>query len=159
MDAIPTGDLAKDVQNLDLSKDELPLQRSLGVCWNIITDMFTFRVQVDDKAFTCRGVLSVLNGIFDPLGFVAPVTVQGRFLLRQLSTQIGEWDSPLPDDKRAEREKWEASLQYLQELQIPQCYFPFSYTNAKSSELSSHVCRCFCQGNFCCCLLEDDQPR
>lgn len=134
MDAIPTDDLVKDVQNLDLSKDELPLQRSLGICWNLITDMFTFRVQVD-KPFTRRGVLSLVNSIFYPLGFIAPVTVQGRFLLRQLSSQVGEWDSPLPDDKRAEWEKWKASLQHLQELQIPRCYSSFSSTNAKSTEL------------------------
>ena len=135
MDAIPIDDLAKDVQNLILSKDELPLQRSLGVCWNLITDMFTFRVQVDDKPFTRRGVLSVVNSIFDPLGFIAPVTVQGRFLLRQLSSQVGDWDSPLPDENRAEWEKWKASLQHLQELQIPRCYSSFSTTNAKSTEL------------------------
>ena len=135
MDAIPTNDLAKDVQNLDLSRDELPLQRSLGVCWNLITDMFTFRLQVDDKPFTRRGVLSVVNSIFDPLGFVTPATVQGKFLLRQLSAQVGEWDCPLPDDKRAEWEKWKDSLQHLQELQIPRCYSPFSSTNAKSREL------------------------
>ncbi|KAI4883907.1 hypothetical protein NFI96_004101 [Prochilodus magdalenae] len=135
MDAIPIDDLAKDVQNLDLSKDELPLQRSLGVCWNLITDTFTFRVQVDDKPFTRRGVLSVVNSMFDPLGFIAPVTVQGRFLLRQLSLEVGEWDSPLPDNKRAEWEKWKASLQHLQDLQISRCYSIFSPTSAKSAEL------------------------
>lgn len=41
MGAIPTNDLAKDVQDLDLSKDE----RTLGICWNLISDLFTFRVQ------------------------------------------------------------------------------------------------------------------
>lgn len=36
---------------------------------------------------------------------------------------------------RADWEKWKASLQHLQELQIPRCYSPFSSTNAKSREL------------------------
>lgn len=40
------------------------------------TDTFTFKVSVDNKPFTCHGVLSVINSLFDPLGFVAPVTIQ-----------------------------------------------------------------------------------
>lgn len=35
-------DLAKDLTNLDLSCEKLPLQRSLGVYWDINSDVFTF---------------------------------------------------------------------------------------------------------------------
>ncbi|KAJ8364608.1 hypothetical protein SKAU_G00134390 [Synaphobranchus kaupii] len=135
INAFPVDDLARDVQDLDLSKDEIPLQRSLGICWNLVSDTFTFRVQDDDKPFTRRGVLSVVNSLFDPLGFVAPVTIQGKSLLRQLASQVGEWDSPLPHDKKAEWMKWRESLLHLQELQIPRRYASFSPSSAKSKEL------------------------
>ncbi len=91
--------------------------------------MFTFRVQDDDKLFAPRGVLSVVNSLFDPLGFVTSATIQGRYLLQQLSSEVGEWDSPLPDDKQAE---WRESLQHLQELQILRYYSSFSPSSSKN---------------------------
>ncbi|KAK0137151.1 hypothetical protein N1851_026658 [Merluccius polli] len=86
MQAFTPDDLAADLRDLGLDKEELPVQRSLGLCWNIDSDTFTFKVAVNDKPFTRRGVLSTVNSLFDPLGFVAPVTIKGRALLRELSS-------------------------------------------------------------------------
>lgn len=135
MEAFPAEDRARDSKDLDLSTDDIPLQRSLGISWNITSDTFTFQVQNNDKPFTRRGVLSMVSSLFDPLGFVAPVTIQGRSLLRELSSQVGDWDSPLPNDKKAEWMKWRESLQHLQELQIPRCYSFLSPSSAQSREL------------------------
>lgn len=38
-------------------------------------DCFSFTVPELDKPYTRRGVLLVLNSLYDPLGFVAPVTI------------------------------------------------------------------------------------
>ena len=43
------------------SSRSLPAQHSLGVRWDIQEDRFTFRVSLEDKPFTRRGVLSVVN--------------------------------------------------------------------------------------------------
>lgn len=43
-----------------------------------------------------RGVVSVINSIFDPLGFISPVTLKGKILLRQLMSTTDEWDDSLP---------------------------------------------------------------
>ena len=43
MAAFPQEDLAKDLADMDLSKDELPLQRSLGLLWNLRSDCYTFQ--------------------------------------------------------------------------------------------------------------------
>lgn len=66
LDAFPAEDRAKDIQNLDLSVDDLPDQRSLGVIWNIMTDSFMFHVSEIEKPYTRRGVLSTVNSLFDP---------------------------------------------------------------------------------------------
>ena len=60
MQAFPADDLAKDLAVLDLSKDDLPIQRSLGLCWNLGEDTFTFQVSDALKPFTRRGVLSTV---------------------------------------------------------------------------------------------------
>lgn len=128
-------DRANSIKDLHFSTDEVPMQRSLGISWNILTDTFTFQVQEDNKPFTRRGVLSTINSIFDPLGYLSPVTIQGRSLLRQLTMESGEWDSPLPENLKAEWLKWKGSLSCLQELQIPRCYTSLSPSAASSREL------------------------
>ncbi|XDV17737.1 hypothetical protein PO909_023556 [Leuciscus waleckii] len=123
------------VKDLDFATDNVPVQRSLGISWNIVTDTFTFQVQRDDKPFTRRGVLSTINSIFDPLGFLSPVTIQGRSLLRELTMENGEWDAPLPGHLQAEWVKWKSSLQCLQDIQIPRCYTSLSTFAASTREL------------------------
>lgn len=99
MEAFPAEDRAKDLKDLDLAVDPLPLQRSLGLSWNLKTDSFTYLVSCEEKPFTRRGVLSTVNSLYDPLGFVAPITMQGKALVRDLSSEQSEWDAPLPPQK------------------------------------------------------------
>ena len=106
MEAFPTEDLAKDIRSLDLHQDNLPAQRSLGVFWDLETDAFTYKVSIPDKPPTRRGVLSVVNSVYDPLGLAAPVLLHGRLLLQQLvsmgkkktATAPLGWDDPLPEE-------------------------------------------------------------
>ena len=105
MEAFSAEDRTKDVLDLDLRHDSLPVQRSLGVFWDLETDAFTFKVSLPEKPFTRRGVLSIVNSVYDPLGFAVPVMLEGRKILQQL-VQMGEWtkenntplawDDPLP---------------------------------------------------------------
>lgn len=81
MEAFPCEDHATDLKDLDLAADSLPVQRSLGLHWDLDSDCFTYRVQEERKPFTRRGVLSTVNSLYDPLGFVSPVTIQGKALL------------------------------------------------------------------------------
>ncbi|KAK3738619.1 hypothetical protein QZH41_000925 [Actinostola sp. cb2023] len=57
MEAFPSEDQASDLRDLDLSKDAVPVQRSLGVSWDLKTDDFTFKVstEVEEKPFTRQG--------------------------------------------------------------------------------------------------------
>lgn len=57
MDAFPVEDRAKDLQDLDLFRDDLPDQRSLGIKWNIMADYFTFYILYTKKPYTRREVL------------------------------------------------------------------------------------------------------
>lgn len=43
--------------------------------------------------------LSSLKGAFDPLGFLAPDTIQGRALLGEITVELSDWDMPLLEDK------------------------------------------------------------
>ncbi len=135
MEAFPSSERAKDLKDLDFSKDPIPLQRSLGISWNLKTDCFTFKASQDLKPFTRRGILSTINSLYDPLGFVCPITTQGKALVRELSTIQQDWDTVLPSDKEGPWKAWTSSLAELDRLQIPRAYVPTSMCGAQLREL------------------------
>lgn len=128
-------DLAKDLKNSEFLADDLPTQRSLGVCWNLQEDFFTFKVNIGEKPFTRRGVLSSINSLFDPLGFVAPVTIAGKAILREAMTSGLDWDEPLPPDFIQRWNAWRSSLSGLEMLCVPRTYGGVPISQAHSTEL------------------------
>ncbi len=82
--AIPPEDRAKEVKELDLSKDQLPLERALGLQWFVQLDAFKFNITISDRAHTRRGILSVVSSIYDPIGFLCPLILPAKLLLQEL---------------------------------------------------------------------------
>lgn len=128
MMAFPSEDLAVGLKDLDYSTEFPPMQRSLGVSWDITKDTFTFRVSETEKPYTQRGVLSIINSLFDPLGFAVPVSIQGRALLRALTRETYEWDEPLPEIQLREWQEWRDS-------RGPRPYTTFSLADAQHKEI------------------------
>ncbi|KAI2646342.1 Transposon Tf2-6 polyprotein [Labeo rohita] len=121
MKAFPKKDHAEDLKDLDLGVDSLPVQHSLGLTWNLETDSFNFHVHQEEKPFMRMGVLSTVNSLYDPLGFLAPVVV--------------DWDTPLSIERQAEWNEWRCSLTTLEQLQIKRLYVPVSLTFTQKKEL------------------------
>jgi len=61
MASIPNKDQLKKVQSLDLQCEALPVERALGVSWDIENDEFSFDLKVLNKPLTRRGVLSIVS--------------------------------------------------------------------------------------------------
>lgn len=95
--SFPPEDLAKDTSEMEFSLENPHMQISLGMCWKMGTDTFTFQVCSSEKPYTKRGILSTFNCVFDPLRFVSPVILGGRLLLRAAIDTNPGWDEPLPD--------------------------------------------------------------
>lgn len=79
--------------------------------------------------------MSTVNGLYDPLGYVSPVTIQGKALVRELSNEQAEWDDPLPALKEEQWRLWTDSLCDLEQLQIDRPYVAVSLRSAKHREL------------------------
>ncbi|TKS65471.1 hypothetical protein D9C73_028149 [Collichthys lucidus] len=140
--AFPGEDLATGLQGLELGQHAPPLQHSLGLGWDLSTDQFSFRVESNDKPFTKRGVLSVINSLYDPLGFAVPVSIEGRYILREISKDISEWDTPLPKEQQDKWQKWKDSLKHLGQLKSSRMYTSISLSKAQRKEM--HV---FCDAS------------
>ena len=49
------------------------------------------------SVLTKRMCLSQVNGIYDPLGLVAPFTIKAKILLRKMCGIKLDWDDPMPE--------------------------------------------------------------
>lgn len=97
LETIPEDERAKGLKNLDLHQSSLPMERALGVQWCMETDLFQFRITLQDKPLTRRGILSTVSSVYDPLGYLAPFILIGKQILQQLCHDKADWDEPIPD--------------------------------------------------------------
>lgn len=75
-------------------------QKVLGVRWNVPCDQLVFSLdgiaqtatQLDP---TRRNVVSLIRQIYDPLGFLSPVTIRFKTLMQELCKAKRGWDQPL----------------------------------------------------------------
>lgn len=68
-----------------------------------------------------------------PLGFAAPVTIQGRLISRELTHENSEWDSPLQEMHKT-WSLWRDSLEALNEVRIPRAFTNIALSKAVCKE-------------------------
>ncbi|MCG7865422.1 MAG: hypothetical protein JAY74_03510 [Candidatus Thiodiazotropha taylori] len=128
-------DRAKDLKDIDIISDRLPIERALGVSWCIQSDTFQFRINLNNRPLTRRGILSIVSSLYDPLGFIAPVVLAGKRILQQMCADRADWDDPLPEPLRERWEQWRTSLDSLRSLRIHRCVKPDGFGHVKSVQL------------------------
>ena len=103
--AMPLHELASNCLevNLKFKSDSIatenPVLKTLGLWWNYNEDSWTinkptFTVDTASK----RSLLSDLARIFDPLGFLAILTIRGKLILQRAMEGVFTWDGVLPPD-------------------------------------------------------------
>ena len=137
LEALPVEDRSKNLKDLDLRHDILPVLRSLGTYWCIESDTIGFCIQLKDKPLTRRGILSTVSSVYDPLGIVAPVILVGKQLLQELCRDGIDWDDPVPDHIHSRWEKWRSELPLLENIRIPRCVKPCNFGEPVTTELHS----------------------
>lgn len=95
LEALPVNDRAKDLRDLDLRQGTMSFK---GTYWCIEWDTFGFRIELRDKPVTRRGILSTFGSVYDPLGAVSPVILNGKQILQALCRQNVNRDDPIPED-------------------------------------------------------------
>ena len=128
----PCDDLGENLKEID--SDET-VHRSLGLCLNLKDDTFQFSEPMTEKPFTRRGILSTVNSLFDPLGFIAPIILSGKILLREVTPSGVDWDEPLPSVYEQKWAEWTSSLQILKDAAIPRMLSHQSVSLAKDVEV------------------------
>ncbi|XP_056006864.1 uncharacterized protein LOC130050676 [Ostrea edulis] len=135
VDALSPGDRAGDLSDVQLDLNTIPSQSSLGLKWNISSDTFTFSTDLKYVPETKRDILSYLHSLYDPIGFLSPVILSGKFIFRDITQLELGWDELLHKDIILRWRTWQSSLHHLSEVEIPRRYVPTSIKNAERIEL------------------------
>ena len=121
----------KGVKDADLSSGELPVKRTLGDQWNIDKDKFGFKLAAEEKTLTCRGLLSTLSSVYDPLGFAAPFILEGRIIIQKLCKENSAWDESIPRMLKGEWNIWKEELRNLVATKVLRCFKPTAFSKIK----------------------------
>ncbi|XP_068738113.1 uncharacterized protein [Montipora capricornis] len=87
-------------KDTDLSFAKQQLQQSgksktslLGLGWDKEKDELKVKFPTEEVQPTKRGVLSKLGQVYDPLGLVSPVTLEGKVIFRDVCDEKQAWDT------------------------------------------------------------------
>ncbi|CAG7727908.1 unnamed protein product, partial [Allacma fusca] len=110
----------KELTSLNLDKDETT--KALGLIWNPASDDFRFTIKVNAATTqTKRSMLSEIAKVFDPLGFIAPVTIRAKCMMQLLWKLQTGWDSKPTAEICNIWSTYQQELQELQHLRVPRC--------------------------------------
>ena len=93
----------------------------LGISWQPSSDAFYFQwthPQVPDTV-TKRKALSHIAQLYDPVGWITPITVRFRIFMQTLWNAKLQWDDPLPHQLQVTWDQLFSQLQQLQDFAVP----------------------------------------
>ena len=116
---IPEEDRATD--SVSFSDGDM---KTLGISWDPRSDTFkfvgfSFISAVENE--TKRTLTSKVSSFFDPLGFICPLLVEAKTLLRTVWTKDSKWDSPIEAETFNKWKSWVDQVEHFTGVVIPRC--------------------------------------
>ena len=110
--------------NLNMERDILPTEKTLGLHWDAERDVFVIKTGNPPTHLSQRILLSAINSIYDPLGFIQPVFLKAKRILQKSQIDWITWDDPLPKRLVERWLRWVDGLGHLSAITIPCCLQP-----------------------------------
>ena len=101
----------------------------LGLTWNSTNDTLSLSLENMIKKseaitkLTKRSTISFASKLFDPLGYVEPITVKAKIMIQDLWKQNLSWDEDVPSDHENQWLNWISDISNLTSIEIPRPYF------------------------------------
>lgn len=124
----------------------------LGLTWNTLEDSLHCNMNINEtipEKITKRNVMSIVQHVFDPLGFVCPVTLIPKLIMQKVWEQKINWDKEIPIELTQEFKKWLKTAHMINKYCVPRCMTPVP---VEKCETSLHV---FCdasQNSYASCI-------
>ena len=99
----------------------------LGVLWNHSSDCLVFDISELARVAanlqpTKRNLVSLIGKFYDPLGFLAPVTVRFKILFQKMCQDKIDWDTTLPSNLIQEWQELVTDLSEGSPISVPRSY-------------------------------------
>ena len=130
-----TSGRASNVKDLDLSFNELLMERVLAVQWSVESDELRFSLSPTERPTSRRNILATVALLHDTLGLIAPYLLQGGKILQDMCGKGIGRDDPPPADLLHQWETWQTDLDHLKDLRIPRCYYPEGFGPSTTVQL------------------------
>lgn len=88
------------------------------------SDTFSFKMVMKEQPQSKRGMLSVISSVYDPLGFLAPITLPAKVMLQELCQRRCGWDDNIPADISHQWRRWLQNLKGLTAFRVERCIKP-----------------------------------
>ena len=113
---------SKEEDDRDLPEDETVL----GLFWDLKSDTIGVnhrRVMdlIGKIPQTKRALWSFVHKLYDPLGLIAPYTIQAKFLTSEVSKLVKGWDSKIPLEPAQRVTAWMEDFANLEYFRLPRC--------------------------------------
>ena len=135
LQSLPSSKLAPSLQECDLSKGPMPIERALGVLLCLESDEIKFVLLFNDVPLSRRGMLSTISSIYDALGIISPFLLAGRKILQEIVHEKKSWDEEVSDKHRSQWEKWRSKLYLLETIGVRRCIKPKGFGEAVKTTL------------------------
>lgn len=123
MAAVPRQERSARIKTVNLTRDKLPVDRALGILWDLEDDSLKISVSTPPKPATRRGMLSTMGSVFDPPGFLAPFSVRAKIMFQDEVRRGEKWDSRLSEENANKWAIWLRELEELADFCIDRCIF------------------------------------
>lgn len=144
MSHIPEELRANNMKDMQMGEDTV-IERVLGLFWKPESDVFTFSLNFvkareeilkGKKIPTKREMLSLVMSIYDPLGFLAVLTIKAKILLQQAwRCELG-WDDEIPRSTFDIWKAWLLDVHQIPTFLLPRCY---SWNFSSADEVQLHL--------------------
>ncbi|XP_058797106.1 uncharacterized protein LOC131667606 [Phymastichus coffea] len=120
VDLLPPRDRSNDsgvIKEIDTSSDV----KTLGVHWKPSSDEFSFSapsLKHGSTKLTKRALYSEIARLFDPLGWLSPVTVVAKIIMQDLWIEKCDWDEPVSVEIYNRWQNYRQSLAALPTLSV-----------------------------------------
>lgn len=91
----------------------------LGLFWLPSEDVFTFSVDIEPRECTKRNILSTIARLWDLMGFIAPVTLLSKLIIKSLWEDNVGWDEIPPPNVVSLWQTIESELPLFQNIKLP----------------------------------------
>lgn len=93
----------------------------VGIVWNFIEDVFQFKVQdrTQPAIITKRVITSEAARVYDPQGYLTPVTIRAKLFIQELWRAKSDWDTPLAEEMQEKWRNFYKEIQLIDRIRIP----------------------------------------